>query len=63
LNPVLKYLIINIDKSKDEDSTQVSRSKRAKQPKEVAKTEADKGIEEDQPSWLDMLKEEIKTLK
>jgi hypothetical protein len=60
LNLVLKYLIINIDKSEDEDNTQASRRKRAKQPKEVAKAEAVKGIEEDQPSWLDM---EIKNLK
>jgi hypothetical protein len=61
LNPALKYFIISIDKSKDQDITQASRRKRSKQPKEVAKVEAIKCIEEDQPSWLDMLKEEIKT--
>jgi hypothetical protein len=63
LNLVLKYLIINIYKSEDEDITQSSRRKREKQPKGVAKDEAVKGIEEDQTRWLDMLKEEIKNLK
>jgi hypothetical protein len=42
-------LIINIDKYEDEDNTQASTSKREKQPKEAAKAEAVKGIEEDQP--------------
>jgi hypothetical protein len=50
LNHVLKDLIINIDKSEDEDNTQDSRRKREKQPKEAAKDEEFKCIKEDQPS-------------
>jgi hypothetical protein len=60
LDLVLKYLIINIDKFEDEDNTQASRSKRARQKKEVAKVEAVKSIEEDKPRCLDM---EIKNLE
>jgi hypothetical protein len=61
LNPIMKDLIINgyVDGS----NTQVGVSKRKKQRKEEAKAGTVKSIEENQPSWLDTLKEEIENLK
>jgi hypothetical protein len=61
LNPIMKDLIIN--GYADGYNTQAGESKRKKQRKEAAKVGTVKKVEEDQPSWLDTLKEEIENLK
>ena len=61
LNPIMKDLIIN--GYADGYNTQAGVSKRKKQWKEEAKAGTIKSIEENQPSWLDMLKEDIENLK
>ena len=57
----MKDLIIN--GSVDGYNTRVGVSKRKKQRKEEAKVGTVKCVEENQPSWLDTLKEEIENLK
>ena len=47
----------------DESNTQVGVSKRKKSRKEEAKAGIVKSVEENQPSWLDTLNEEIENLK
>jgi hypothetical protein len=61
LNPIMKDLIIN--GYEDGYNTQTGRKKRKKQQKEEAKAGTVKSVEENQPSWLDTLKEEIENLK
>jgi hypothetical protein len=57
----MKDLIIN--GYVDGYNTQAGVSKRKKQRKEEAKAGTIKSVEENQPSWLDTLKEEIENLK
>jgi hypothetical protein len=61
LNPIMKDLMIN--GYTDGHYTQAGESKRKKRWKEEVKTGIVKGTEEDQPSWLDTLREEIEKLK
>jgi hypothetical protein len=61
LNHIMKDLIIN--GYADGHYTQDGERKRKKQWKEEAKDRIVKGIEEDQPSWIDTLKEEIEKIK
>jgi hypothetical protein len=57
----MKDLIIN--EYTDGHYTQDGERKRKKQQKEEVKVGTVKGTKEDQPSWLDTLKEEIENLK
>jgi hypothetical protein len=61
LNPIMKDLIIN--GYADESNRQAGVRKRKKQRKEETKAGIIKSAEENQPSWLDTLKEEIENLK
>jgi hypothetical protein len=61
LNPIMKDLIIN--GYADGYYTQYGGRKRKKQRKKGTKVGTIKNVEEDQPSWLDTLKEEIANLK
>jgi hypothetical protein len=61
LNPIMKDLIIN--GYADGHYMQAGERKRKKRRKEEVKAGTVKGTEEDQPSWLDTLKEEIEKLK
>jgi hypothetical protein len=61
LNPIMKDLIIN--GYADGYNTQDGERKRKKQRKEEAKAGTVKSVEENQPIWLDTLKEEIENLK
>jgi len=61
LNPITKDLIIN--GYADGNYMQASENKRKKRWKEEHKAGIVKGTKEDQPSWLDTLKEEIEKLK
>jgi hypothetical protein len=61
LNPIMKYLIIN--GYVDGHYMQAGERKRKKRRKKEAKDGTVKDVEEDQPSWLDTLKEEIEKLK
>jgi hypothetical protein len=61
LNPIMKDLIIN--GYADEHYMKAGKRKIKKRQKEEAKARTVKGTEEDQPSWLDTLKEEIEKIK
>jgi hypothetical protein len=61
LNPIMKDLIIN--GYVDGYYMQVGKSKRNKQGKKKTKVGTIEGTEENQPGWLDTLKEEIANLK
>jgi hypothetical protein len=61
LNPIMKDLIIN--GYADGHCTQAGERNMKKRWKEEVKDGTIKGTEEDQPSWLNTLKEEIEKLK
>jgi hypothetical protein len=61
LNPIMKDLIIN--GYADEHHTQVVKRKQSKRQKTEIKAEMIESVGENQPAWLDTLKEEIANLK
>jgi hypothetical protein len=61
LNPIMKDLIIN--GYADRSYMQAGESKRSKRWRKEVKAEVVEGIGENQPDWLDTLKEEIANLK
>jgi hypothetical protein len=61
LNPIMNDLIIN--GYADGHYMKVGERKIKKLQKEEAKARTVKGTEEDQPSWIDTLKEEIEKIK
>jgi hypothetical protein len=61
LNPIMKDLIIN--GYADRYYMQAGKSKRNKRRKKETKAGTVEGTEENQPGWLDTLKEEIANLK
>jgi hypothetical protein len=61
LNPIMKDLIIN--RHTGEHHTRVVKRKQSKRQKTEVKVEVVKSVGENQPTWLDTLKEEIAKMK
>jgi hypothetical protein len=61
LNPIMKHLMIN--GYTYEYHMQVVKRKRSKRQKTKVKAEVVESVGENQPTWLDTLKEEIVNLK